>query len=82
MTNVFVIKVLPHHRHVAMHGCTNCDVFTVTYDEIESHRFSDESSVCHKIYDDFFIIVIVVHLTRTFYDGGLFVIMASPKYNL
>ena len=67
---------------MAMYGGTNCDVFGGTYDEIERHRFSDESSVRHKFYDDFFMIVIVVYLTRTFYDDDLFVTMVSPKYNL
>jgi hypothetical protein len=35
----------------------------------------------HKIYDDLLMIVIVVHLTRTFCDDGLFVTMTSQKYN-
>jgi hypothetical protein len=65
-----------------MHGSMNCDVFRVTYDKIECHRFSDESDVRHKIYDNFLMIVIMVYLTRTFYDDDLFVIMASPKYNM
>jgi hypothetical protein len=68
--------------HVAMHGSTNCDVFRGTYDETERHSFSDEFDVRHKIYDDFLLIVIVVYLTRTFYDDVLFVTMASPKYNM
>jgi hypothetical protein len=65
-----------------MHGRTNCDVFKGTCDKIERHRFSDKSSARHKIYDNFLMIVIVVYLTRTFYDDDLFVTMASPKYNL
>jgi hypothetical protein len=65
-----------------MHGSTNCDVFRCAYDEIECHMFSDKPSARHKIYDDFLMIVIVVYLTRTFYDDGIFVTMASLKYNL
>jgi hypothetical protein len=65
-----------------MHGSMNCDVFRCAYDEIEHHRFSDKFNVRHKIYDSFLIIVILVYLTRTFYDDDLFVTMASPKYNL
>jgi hypothetical protein len=38
---------------MSTYGSTNCDVFGGTYDEIERHEFSDESSVRHKIYDDF-----------------------------
>jgi hypothetical protein len=63
-----------------MHATINCDVFRGNYDERERHKFSDESDVRHKIYDDFLMIVIVVYLTRTFYDDGLFVTMASSKY--
>jgi hypothetical protein len=63
-----------------MHGTTNFDVFKGTYDETERHRFSDEFGMFHKIYDDFLLVVIVVYLTRTFYDDDLFVTMASPKY--
>jgi hypothetical protein len=65
-----------------MHDSTNCDIFKGTYDEIKCHRFCDESGMRHKIYDDFLMIVIVVHLTRTFCDDVLFVTMVSPKYNL
>jgi hypothetical protein len=68
--------------HVEMHNYMNCDVFRHTYDELERHRFSDDCGVCHKIYDDFPLIVIVVHLTRTFCDDDLFVTMTSPKYKL
>jgi hypothetical protein len=67
---------------MAMYGGTNCDVFGGTYDEIERHRISDESSVRHKIYDDFWIIVIVVYLTRAICDDDLFVTIASAKHNL
>jgi hypothetical protein len=65
-----------------MHGSTNHDIFTLTYDKIECHRFSDESDVRHKIYDNFLMIVIIVYLTRTFCDNDLFVIVASLKYNM
>jgi hypothetical protein len=68
--------------HMAMHVSTNCDVFRGNYDEIECHRFSDEDSMCHRIYDDFLIIVIVLYLTRTFCDNGFFVTMTSPKHNM
>jgi hypothetical protein len=68
--------------HVEMHNCMNCDVFRHTYDELEHHSFSDDCGVRHKIYDDFSIIIIVVHLTRTFCDDDLFVTMVSPKYKL
>jgi hypothetical protein len=68
--------------HVAMHDCMNYDVFRLTYDKIECHRFSDESDARHKIYDNFLMIVIIVYLTRTFCDDDLFDTMASPKYNL
>jgi hypothetical protein len=71
-----------HHSHVAMHVNTNCDVFIMTYDKIECHRFSDEFDVCHKLYDVFLMIVIVVYLTRTFCDDDLFVTTMSPKHNL
>jgi hypothetical protein len=67
---------------VAIHVSMNCDVFRVAYDKIECHRFSDESNVRHKIYDDFLMNVIVVYLTRTFCDDDLFVTIVSPKYNL
>jgi hypothetical protein len=55
-------------------------VWTMTFSEC--HRFSDESDVGHKIYDDFLMIIIIIYLTRTFCDDDLFVTMASPKYNL
>jgi hypothetical protein len=67
---------------MAMHGSTNRDIFRVTYDKIECHRFSDESDVSHKIYDNFLMIVIIVYLTRTFCDNDLFVTVASLKYNM
>jgi hypothetical protein len=38
-----------HHSHVAMHVNTNRDVFIMTYDKIECHRFSDEFDVRHKL---------------------------------
>jgi hypothetical protein len=69
-------------NHVERHNCMNCDIFRHTYDKLECHRFSDNCGVRHKIYDDFLIIIIVVHLTRTFCDNDLFVIMASSKYKL
>jgi hypothetical protein len=69
-------------NHVKMHNCMNCDIFRHTYDKLEHHRFSDDCGVHHKIYDDFSLIIIVVHLTRTFCDDDLFVTMASPKYKL
>ena len=65
-----------------MHDTTNCDVFRGTYDEIARHRFSDEYAMRHKIYDNFLMIVIVVYLTRTFYDDGFFVTISSPKQNM
>jgi hypothetical protein len=84
---LFVIKVYHITCHitigyVAMLVSTNCDVFRMTYDKIECHRFSDEIDVCHKIYDDFLMIVIVVYLTRTFCDDDLFITTSSPKYNM
>jgi hypothetical protein len=69
-------------NHVEMNNCMNCDIFRHTYDELEYHRYSDDCSVRHKIYDDFSLIVIVVHLTCTFCDDDLFVILVSPKYKL
>jgi hypothetical protein len=66
--------------HVERHHCMNCDIFRHTYDELECHRFSDNCDGCHKIYDKFLLIIIIVHLTRTFCDDGVFVTMASPKY--
>jgi hypothetical protein len=54
---------------VERHGCTNCDIFTHTYDELECHRFSDDCGVRYKIYDDFLLIIIVVYLIRTFCDN-------------
>jgi hypothetical protein len=68
--------------HVEMHNCMNCDIFRPTYDELECHSFSDDCGVCHKIYDDFSLIIKVVHLTRTFCDDELFVTMASQEYKL
>jgi hypothetical protein len=62
-----------------MHVSTNGDVFRGTYDETECHRFSDESGMRHRIYDDFLIIIIASYLTRTFCDDGFFVTMTSPK---
>jgi hypothetical protein len=55
---------------VEKHDCTNCDIFRHTYDKLQCHRFSNVCGVRHKIYDNFFI-VIVVHLTHTFCDDGL-----------
>jgi hypothetical protein len=69
-------------KHVEKHNCMNYDVFIHSYDELEPHRFSDNCGVHHKICDDFLLIVIVVHLTRTFCDDDLFVTMVSPKYKL
>jgi hypothetical protein len=66
--------------HVEMHNCMNCDVLRHTYDELEHHSFSDDCDVRHKIYDDFLLIIIVVHLTLTYYNDDIFVTMASPKY--
>jgi hypothetical protein len=66
--------------HVETHNCMNCDIFRHTYDELECHRFSDDCSVRHKIYGNFLLIVIVVHLRQTFCDNDLFLTMASPKY--
>jgi hypothetical protein len=56
--------------------------FLDTYDELERHRFSDDCGVHRKINDDFLLIVIVVRLTRTICDNGLFITMASAKYKL
>jgi hypothetical protein len=60
----------------------DCDVFKKTYKKLKHHKFSDDFGVRHKIYDDFLLIVIVVHLTRTFCDDDLFVIMVLPKNKL
>jgi hypothetical protein len=68
--------------HVERHNHMNYVIFRHSYDELECHRFSDDCGVHHKIYDDFSLIIIVVHLTRTFCDDDLFVTMASPKYKL
>jgi hypothetical protein len=32
----------------------NRDIFRHTYDELERHKFSDDCSLRHKIYDDFY----------------------------
>jgi hypothetical protein len=34
----------------------NCDIFRHTYDELECHRFSEDYSARHKIYDAFLLI--------------------------
>jgi hypothetical protein len=60
----------------------NYDIFKHTYDKLEHNKFSDNYGVRHKIYDDFLLIFIVIHLTRTFCDDDLFVTMASPKNKL
>jgi hypothetical protein len=57
--------------HVERHNCMNCDIFKHTYDKLEHHKFSDDCGVRQKIYDDFLLIVIVVHLTHTFCDDDL-----------
>jgi ribosomal protein L33 len=67
---------------VERHNCINCDVFKHTYDKLERYKFSDNCGVHHKIYNDFLLIIIVVHLTCTFCDDDLFVTMASPKYKI
>jgi hypothetical protein len=48
-------------NHVEIHICMNYDIFRHNNDELERHRFSDDCGVRHKIYDDFLLIVIVVH---------------------
>jgi hypothetical protein len=57
-------------------------MFLNTYDKLEHHKFRDDCGVRHKIYDNFLLIIIVVHLTRTFCDDDLFVTMTSPKNKL
>jgi hypothetical protein len=68
--------------HVEMHNWMDCDVFRHIYDKLECHSFSDNCGVRHKIYDDFSLIVIFVHLTHTFCGDDLFVTMTTPKYKL
>jgi hypothetical protein len=85
MTNIFIINVSPCQllfNHVERHECMNCDILRHNYDELEWHIFSDDCDAHHKIYDDFLLIIVVLHLTRTFCDDDLFVTMALPKYKL
>jgi hypothetical protein len=68
--------------HVERQKRMNCGIFKHTYDKLKHHKFNNDCGVRHKIYDDFLLIVIVVHLTCTFCDDDLFLTMASPKNKL